>query len=142
MYVQKLLFYVYRNSSYHHEYVAVRMEEDANSSVQSRIKDNNHTDKKNLNLTSHNNEVSTVQEEALFTCSLYISRAGGLQDQGHPVQGAIYLICSKDRNLQFVYYVSRNLIDQVASYYDLISKKLLSLPNRCQRGASLKLHAV
>ncbi|XP_050451688.1 uncharacterized protein LOC126851607 isoform X1 [Cataglyphis hispanica] len=63
------------------------MEEDANSSVQSRIKDNNHTDKKNLNLTSHNNEVSTIQEEALFTCSLYISRAGGLQDQGHPVQG-------------------------------------------------------
>ncbi|XP_029665373.1 uncharacterized protein LOC115236820 [Formica exsecta] len=63
------------------------MEQVANSSVQNRIEDNNHTDKKNLNLTSHNNEVPTIQEEALFTCSLYISRAGGLQDQGHTIQG-------------------------------------------------------
>lgn len=69
--------------------LAGRMEQVANSSVQNRIEDNNHTDKKNLNLTSHNNEVPTIQEEALFTCSLYISRAGGLQDQGHTIQGAI-----------------------------------------------------
>lgn len=65
------------------------MEEVANSSVQSKIEENNQTDKTNLNLTSHNNEVPAMQEDALFTCSLYISRAGGLPDQGHTIQGAI-----------------------------------------------------
>lgn len=84
-----MTLYVYKNSSYHYEYVAGRMEEVANSSVQSKIENTNHTDKKNLNLTSHNNEVSAFQEEALFTCSLYISRAGDLQNQGYTVQGAI-----------------------------------------------------
>lgn len=84
--VQRLILYVHKNSSYHHEYVTGRMEE-ANSSIQNKIKDNNHTDKKNLHLTSHNNEVPAIQEEALFTCSLYISRVGS-QDQGYTIQGA------------------------------------------------------
>ncbi|XP_029168487.1 uncharacterized protein LOC114938649 [Nylanderia fulva] len=78
---------MHKNSSYHPDYVADRMEEIANSSVQSRIEENNQADKAILNLTSHNNEVSAMQEEALFTCSLYISRAGDLQDQGHTMQG-------------------------------------------------------
>lgn len=88
-----MTLYIHKNLSYN-KYVAGRMEEVTNSSVQSKIEDNNHADKKNL--TSHN-EVPAIQE-ALFTCSLYISCAGGLQDQGHTVQGAI-CNCSKDRNL-------------------------------------------
>jgi len=61
--------------------------EEANSSIQNKIKDNYHTDKKNLHLTLHDNEVPALQEEASFICSLYISRAGS-QDQGYTVQGA------------------------------------------------------
>lgn len=80
---------MHKNSSYHREYVACRMEKIATSSVQSKIEENNQTDKTNLNLTSHNNEVPAMQEKTLFTCSLYISRAGDLQDQGQTVQGAI-----------------------------------------------------
>lgn len=88
--------YIHKNLNYYHKYVASRMERIiTNSSVQSKIENNNHADKKNL--TSHNNEVPAIQE-ALFSCSLYISRAGGLQDQDHTVQGAI-CNCSKDRNL-------------------------------------------
>lgn len=84
--------YVHKNSSCHREHVADRMEKITNSSVQSKIEENNETDK--TNLTSHNNEVSAMQEETSFTCSLYISRAGDLQGQGQTIQGAIYVISS------------------------------------------------
>jgi len=60
----------------------------ANSSLQSKIRDNNHqTDKKDLNPTSHCNEAPSMQQQAQFTCSLYISRAGSFQEQDHRVQG-------------------------------------------------------
>lgn len=55
----------------------------ANSSSLSKIGDNNQADKRDLNPTSLCNEVPAMQQQTQFMCSLYISRAGGLQDQGH-----------------------------------------------------------
>lgn len=64
-----------------------RMEETtANSSLEKAVEDSNQLDKKDSSLTSHNNQVPATQETQ-FTCSLYISRAGGLQDQGYRTQG-------------------------------------------------------
>jgi len=65
------------------------MEETAtNSSSQHKTKnDQLEPNRKDLNPTLHNNEVSTVQQETQFTCSLYISCAGSLQDQSHRSQG-------------------------------------------------------
>ena len=60
----------------------------ANSSLQSKIGDNNYqTEKRDLNPTSHCNEAPAMQQQTQFTCSLYISRAGGFQEQGYRVQG-------------------------------------------------------
>lgn len=61
--------------------------EEADSSSQNMIGNTNEVDKKILNPTSHNSEVSTTQWETEFTCSLYISRAGGIHNQGHNIQG-------------------------------------------------------
>ncbi|XP_071654163.1 uncharacterized protein [Temnothorax longispinosus] len=73
-------------TSYSHEYVARTMEKAAtNSSSQSKIGDNNQTEKRDLNPTSRYNEVPAMQQQTQFTCSLYISRAGGLEDQGHGI---------------------------------------------------------
>ncbi|XP_028048627.1 uncharacterized protein LOC105833339 [Monomorium pharaonis] len=55
-----------------------------NSSSQSKIEDNNQADKRHLSATSHD-EVPDTQRQTQFTCSLYISRAGGLQDHEHRV---------------------------------------------------------
>ncbi|XP_071570834.1 uncharacterized protein [Temnothorax nylanderi] len=55
------------------------------SSSQSKIGDNNQTEKSDLNPTSRYNEVPAMQQQTEFTCSLYISRAGGLEDQGHGI---------------------------------------------------------
>ncbi|XP_018060415.1 PREDICTED: uncharacterized protein LOC108695165 [Atta colombica] len=76
------------HSSYSHKYVTRIMEKAvANSSLQSKIGDNNHqTDKRDLNPTSHCNEAPAMQQQAQFTCSLYISRAGGFQEQDHRIQ--------------------------------------------------------
>lgn len=57
-----------------------------NSSSQSITGDNDQTDKRE-NPMSPYNPVPAIQQQAQFTCSLYISRAGGLQDQGHGVPG-------------------------------------------------------
>jgi len=59
----------------------------ANSLSQRKIGDTNQADKRDLNPTSSYNEVSAMQQQTQFTCSLYISRTGGLQDQSHRVQG-------------------------------------------------------
>ncbi|XP_011693512.1 PREDICTED: uncharacterized protein LOC105453345 isoform X2 [Wasmannia auropunctata] len=58
----------------------------ADSSSQSKVGDNSQADKEDLNPTSRYNEVPAMQRQTQFMCSLYISRAGGLQDQGHGVQ--------------------------------------------------------
>jgi len=66
------------------------MEETAtNSSSQHKTKnDLLEPNRKDLNpILYNNNEVSTVQQETQFTCSLYISCAGSLQDQSHRSQG-------------------------------------------------------
>ncbi|XP_024871180.1 uncharacterized protein LOC112454174 [Temnothorax curvispinosus] len=69
-----------------HEYVARTMEKAVtNSSSQSKIGDNNQTEKRDLIPTSRYNEVPAMQQQTQFTCSLYISRAGGLEDQGHGI---------------------------------------------------------
>lgn len=74
------------NSSY--SYAARMMEKAAaNSLSQDKIGNNNEADKRDLNSTSRYNEVPAMQQQMHFTCSLYISRAGGLQDQSHGIQG-------------------------------------------------------
>lgn len=88
------------NSNYSHEYVARTMEKAAaNSSSQNRIGENNQADKRDLNPTSQYNEAPVMQQQAQFMCSLYISRADGLQDQVHGVKGDVqYLSHCKDKN--------------------------------------------
>ncbi|KAL6266399.1 hypothetical protein P5V15_003252 [Pogonomyrmex californicus] len=54
------------------------------SSPSNRIGHNNQTDKDDFNL--RHNEVPVMPQQTQFSCSLYISRAGGLQDQGHSIQ--------------------------------------------------------
>ncbi|XP_067211049.1 uncharacterized protein [Linepithema humile] len=56
----------------------------ANFFSEKAVEDSNQSD---LNLTMHNNQVPVTQQETQFMCSLYISRAGGLQDQGYRAQG-------------------------------------------------------
>lgn len=92
---KKLILSVRINLSYSHEYLVCTMEKAvANSSFQSKIGDNNHQiDERDLNPTSHCNEAPAMQQQAQFTCSLYISRAGSFQDQGHRVQGDNAIIC-------------------------------------------------
>lgn len=58
-----------------------------NLSSEKAIENSNQSDEKDLNLTLHNNQVPATQQEIQFTCSLYISRAGSLQDQGYRTQG-------------------------------------------------------
>ncbi|RLU23673.1 hypothetical protein DMN91_003879 [Ooceraea biroi] len=57
----------------------------ANTSSQDKIKDDQ-LNRKDSNPTLHNNEISSVQQETQFTCSLYISSAGSPQDQSHRSQ--------------------------------------------------------
>ncbi|XP_032688013.1 uncharacterized protein LOC116852097 isoform X2 [Odontomachus brunneus] len=72
---------------YSREYTICEMEEAAaDYSLQSGI-DNDRPNEKNSNLMSHNDGIHIVEQVTQFTCSLYISRADGLQDQGHIVQG-------------------------------------------------------
>ncbi|XP_026825079.1 uncharacterized protein LOC113561858 [Ooceraea biroi] len=65
----------------------------ANTSSQDKIKDDQ-LNRKDSNPTLHNNEISSVQQETQFTCSLYISSAGSPQDQSHRSQVYIHVILS------------------------------------------------
>ncbi|XP_032688022.1 uncharacterized protein LOC116852097 isoform X3 [Odontomachus brunneus] len=85
MYKKAILLHT--NSRYSREYTICEMEEAAaDYSLQSGI-DNDRPNEKNSNLMSHNDGIHIVEQVTQFTCSLYISRADGLQDQGHIVQG-------------------------------------------------------